>query len=504
MAIPLQGKDGKGGGQVGSDDHPSATAELRALWGMAAPITALNCVVYLRAMVSVLCLGRLGPLDLAGGALAIGLTNITGHSVLFGLASGLEPLCAQAFGSRNHDLLTLSLQRAMLLLFLAALPIALLWLNVGPILVALGQDPAISAPAAAYARFALPDLAASVVLQPLRVYLRSQGITRPMAACSAIAVALHVPLNVLLVFGLGFGVRGVAAAQALTNTNMLLFLLAYIRWARACDDTWRGWARITAVASGLPELARLAVPSCVGVCLEWWWYEVVTVLAGYLPNPAAAVGGAGVLIQTTSLMYTVPMALAACVSTRVGNELGAGKPRRARMAAMVALACALAIGAVHVAWTAALSRQWVELFTTEPAVVRLAAAAMPIVGLCELGNCPQTTGCGVLRGTARPAVGARINLLSFYLVGTPVAVYLAFGAGAGFSGLWYGLLSAQATCVALILAAVVWRTDWQVEAMRAKKLAGLELAPTTTAATTTNDAESKRLVAANGEPAEDV
>ncbi|KAF8769130.1 hypothetical protein HU200_006893 [Digitaria exilis] len=518
MAIPPQGRkagDGKGGGGglalASSDDgdNPSAAAELRALWGMAAPITALNCVVYLRAMVSVLCLGRLGPLDLAGGALAIGLTNITGHSVLFGLASGLEPLCAQAFGSRNHDLLTISLQRAMLLLFLAALPIALLWLNVGPILVALGQDPAISAPAAAYARFALPDLAAGVVLQPLRVYLRSQGITRPMAACSAIAVALHVPLSFGLVFGLGFGVRGVAAAQALTNTNMLLFLLAYIRWAGACDDTWRGWARPAAVASGLPGLVRLAVPSCVGVCLEWWWYEVVTVLAGYLPNPAAAVGAAGVLIQTTSLMYTVPMALGACVSTRVGNELGAGKPRRARMAAMVALACALAVGVFHLAWTSALSRQWVELFTTEAAVVRLASAAMPILGLCELGNCPQTTGCGVLRGTARPAVGARINLLSFYLVGTPVAVYLAFGGGGaggvGFSGLWYGLLSAQATCVALVLAAVVWRTDWQVEAMRAKKLAGLELASSSSSpAAAAGEAESKRLVAANGEPAEDV
>lgn len=252
MAIPLQGKaqqqqgeGGKGGGAADDDgdDQPSVASELRELWGMAAPITALNCVVYLRAMVSVLCLGRLGPLDLAGGALAIGLTNITGHSVLFGLASGLEPLCAQAFGSKNYDLLTLSLQRAVLLLTLAALPIALLWLHVGPILVALGQDPTISASAAAYAAYALPDLAASAVLQPLRVYLRSQGITKPMAACSAIAVALHVPLNVLLVFGLGFGVRGVAAAQALTNTNMVLFLLAYIRWSRACDATWKGWAR---------------------------------------------------------------------------------------------------------------------------------------------------------------------------------------------------------------------------------------------------------------------
>ncbi|KAK1642524.1 hypothetical protein QYE76_060329 [Lolium multiflorum] len=487
---------------AGGDDNPSAAEELRDLWRMAAPITALNCVVYLRAMVSVLCLGRLGPLDLAGGALAIGLTNITGHSVLFGLASGLEPLCAQAYGSRNYDLLTLSLQRAVLLLAIASLPIALLWLRVGPILVALGQDPAISASAAAYAAWALPDLAAGTVLQPLRVYLRSQGITKPMAACSAIAVAIHVPLNILLVFGMGYGVRGVAAAQALTNTNMVLFLLAYVRWARACEDTWRGFARPAAVASGLAGLVRLAVPSCIGVCLEWWWYEVVTVLAGYLPNPTAAVGAAGVLIQTTSLMYTVPMALAACVSTRVGNELGAGKPRRARMAATVALWCAAGVGLVHVAWTVAFSAQWVALFTRDPSVLSLASAAMPVLGLCELGNCPQTTGCGVLRGTARPAVGARINLLSFYLVGTPVAVLLAFGPGsrAGFGGLWYGLLSAQAACVALVLVAVVWRTDWRVEAMRARRLTGTGTGGAEMIATVTQqvEEETKRLVAGNG------
>ncbi|KAL9267617.1 DETOXIFICATION 54-like protein [Drosera capensis] len=84
---------------------------------------------------------------------------------------------------------------------------------------------------------------------------------------------------------------------------------------------------------------------------------------------------------------------------------------------------------------------------------------MPIMGLCELGNCPQTTGCGILRGTARPAIGARINLGSFYLVGTPVALGLAFGLKVGFSGLWYGLLSAQAACAFWILFVVISGTE---------------------------------------------
>ncbi|URE18271.1 Multidrug and toxin extrusion protein [Musa troglodytarum] len=337
--------------------------ELRELWSMAAPITALNCLVYLRAMVSVVCLGRLGPLELAGGALSIGFTNITGYSVLFGLASGLEPLCSQAYGSRNWELISLSLQRTIVLLLLVAVPIAVLWVNLGPILVALGQDPAITAAAATYCLHSLPDLLTNALLQPLRVFLRSQGITRPMATCSAAAVLLHVPLNVLLVFVLRLGVPGVALAAVVTNLNMALFLLGYLRVSRACELTWRGWSR--AALRGLSPVLRLALPSCVGVCLEWWWYEIMTVLAGYLPDPTAAVGATAGLIPATTLMHPVPMALAACVSTRVGNELGAGRPKRAKMAALVALGCAVVIGVIHVVWTSIFREQWARLFTAD-------------------------------------------------------------------------------------------------------------------------------------------
>ncbi|KAK9031621.1 hypothetical protein V6N11_055916 [Hibiscus sabdariffa] len=71
--------------------------------------------------------------------------------------------------------------------------------------------------------------------------------------------------------------------------------------------------------------------------------------------------------------------------------------------------------------------------------------------LCELGNCPQTVGCGVLRGSARPTTAANVNLGSFYLVGMPLALGLGFYKRVGFSGLWLGLLSAQVCCAGLML-----------------------------------------------------
>lgn len=293
--------------------------ELKELWGMAIPITGMNFLVYLRAVVSVLCLGRLGSLELAGGALSICFTNITGYSVLFGLASGLEPVCSQAFGSKNWDLISLSLQRAILILLIASLPITLLWLKLEPIMVWMGQDKEIASMAATYCLYSLPDLLTNAFLQPLRVYLRSQGVTRPMTYCSALAVFFHVPLNIGLVFVMGLGVRGVAVAAVLTNLNMAVFLVGYLRWSGVCEVTWRGWSM--GAVEQLWPLMELALPSCLGICLEWWWYEIMTVMAGYLPSPRVAVATAAILIQTTSLMYTLPMGLAACVSTRVSAPL---------------------------------------------------------------------------------------------------------------------------------------------------------------------------------------
>ncbi|XP_076886263.1 protein DETOXIFICATION 54-like [Bidens hawaiensis] len=439
--------------------------ELKELMSMAIPITAMNCLVFLRAVVSVLFLGRLGSLELAGGSLSLGFTNITGYSVLVGLASGLEPVCSQAYGSNKWELLSASLVRMVFILVMAIIPIGILWIKLEPIMLFMGQDAAITSMAATYCIYSLPDLVTNCLLQPLRVYLRSQGVTKPMMWCSLIAVAFHVPLNYVMVVVMGWGVGGVAVASVVTNWNMMVLMIGYV-WVYG---RWR-WRWKWMGGNGMWALVKVSVTSCMGICLEWWWYEIVTVLAGYLDNPRLAVAGTGILFQTTSLMYTVPMALAGCVSARVGNELGAKRPDKAKLAALVALGCAFVVGFINVIWTIVFRDKWSALFTHDPMLQSLVSSVMPIMGLCELGNCPQTTGCGILRGTARPVVGARINLGSFYFVGTPVAVGLAFYYKVGFSGLWFGLLSAQFACVVSILYSVLVQTDWEGEALNAEKL----------------------------------
>lgn len=197
----------------------------------------------------------------------------------------------------------------------------------------------------------------------------------------------------------------------------------------------------------------------------------MTILAGYLSEPRVALATSAIVIQTTSLMYTLPTALSASASTRVGNELGAGRPSRARLAAVVAIGLALLTSFLGLIGTVFGREAWGRVFTEDYEVLELTMTVLPILGLCELANCPQTTSCGILRGSARPGTGATINFYSFYLVGAPLAIVLGFVCELGFVGMCYGLLGAQIACVISILT-VVFRTDWERESLKAKELVG--------------------------------
>ncbi|KAI3760735.1 hypothetical protein L1987_51134 [Smallanthus sonchifolius] len=445
-----------------------ALEEIKAIGKISGPTAITGLLLYSRAMISMLFLGYLGELELAGGSLSIGFANITGYSIISGLAMGMEPICGQAYGAKQMEILGLTLQKTVLLLLSTCVPISFIWLNMNTILVWCGQDKEISTVAQTFIVSSIPDIFVLSLLHPLRIYLRTQNITLPLTYCSAVSILVHIPLNFLLVKYFKLGVSGVAIAVVITNLN-LLFLLATVvyisgihreSWVSPSIDCLQGWS----------SLLALAIPTCVSVCLEWWWYELMIILCGLLSNPRATVASMGILIQTTSLVYVFPSALSLGVSTRVGNELGAKRPAKARISMIVSLVCSAAMGLTAMVFTTLMRHRWGRFFTADVKILELTAVALPVAGLCELGNCPQTTGCGVLRGSARPSVGANINLGSFYLVGMPVAMLMGFAGKLGFAGLWVGLFAAQVTC-ALLMLYVLFKTDWIVEVERAKELA---------------------------------
>ncbi|GMN32511.1 hypothetical protein TIFTF001_003694 [Ficus carica] len=139
-------------------------SELKTQQGITLPMVAMNLTWFVKIAITTAFLGRLGELQLAGGALGFTFANVTGFSVLSGLCGAMEPICGQAYGAKNFKLLHKTLLMVTILLLLVTVPISFLWLHVDKVLIRFGQQEDIST----------------------------------VAKNSALALAFHVPINIFL------------------------------------------------------------------------------------------------------------------------------------------------------------------------------------------------------------------------------------------------------------------------------------------------------------------
>ncbi|KAJ8622913.1 hypothetical protein MRB53_031442 [Persea americana] len=308
--------------------------EMKKLGILAGPMVAVGVSQYLLQLISLMMVGHLGEISLSGAALATSLTSVTGFSLLAGMASGLETLCGQAYGAQQYQNLGLHTQRAIFCLLLVSLPISLLWASMGKLLCFMGQDPLISYHAGKYAMWWIPGLFANAIVLPLIKFLQSQSLVLPMVLNSFATLCVHIPLCWVLVFKCGLGNVGAALAISLSTWFGAAILGLYVQYSPSYERTHLRLSK--GVFNGL-EFLRVAIPSAIMICLEYWSFQLLILLSGLLPNAKLETSVLSICLTTSILLYYIANGFGAAVSTRVSNELGAGNPQVARLATYAAM-----------------------------------------------------------------------------------------------------------------------------------------------------------------------
>lgn len=442
-----------------------AVLEMKKQRGQAIPLVAMNLVWFMKLAITTAFLGRLGELQLAGGALGFTFANVTGFSVLSGLSNAMEPICGQAYGAKNFKLLRKSLVMTTFLLLLTTLPVSFLWINVDKILTFFGQERDIALTARKYLIYLLPDLVFTSFLCPLKAYLTSQSLTFPVMLSSTVAVALHVPINILLLKAKGL--EGVSMAVWISDLIVVILLTVYVLRAEIKKGgMWEGgWFEQR--TKDWIRLLKLCGPCCLTTCLEWWCYEILVLLAGWLPNARQAVGVLAIVLNFDYLVYSVMLSLATSASIRVSNELGANQPGLAYQSACVSLAVSSITGCIGGAVMVASRGIWGPLFSHENGIIRSVKKMLLLMALVEVVNFPLAVSGGIARGTARPWLGMYANLGGFYLLALPLSWALAFKVHLGLGGLLAGFFVGMVGCLILLLVFVA-RINWVQEAGKAQ------------------------------------
>ncbi|XP_049558373.1 multidrug and toxin extrusion protein 2 isoform X3 [Orcinus orca] len=270
-------------------------AEARTLVVLSGPLFLFQMLNFMTYVVSSVFCGHLGKVELAAVTLSVAFVNVCGVSIGFGLSSACDTLmsqgdlagalapggggrclphrellasqarradggwgsansccCPSSFGSPNRKHVGVILQRGALILLLCCFPCWALFLNTQHILLLCRQDPAVSS--------------------LLAKYLQNQGIMWPQVLSGVVGNCVNGLANYILVSVLGLGVRGSACANTVSQFTQAVFLLLCVVKKKLHLDTWAGWS--SQCLQGWGPFFRLAVPSMLMTCIEWWAYEI--------------------------------------------------------------------------------------------------------------------------------------------------------------------------------------------------------------------------------------
>ncbi len=417
-----------------------SSAELRRLVVLATPIVAAQVGSMMLGVVDTIMVGGIGSDALA--AVALGTVWVLGTLVFgLGVTLGIDPLLTQAHGAGDGPAVGLALQRGLVVAGLASVPIGWLWLFTEEVLLLAGQSPTLARMAHDYVIVQVGSVPAFLGFTVLRSYLQGRSIVAPTLWVVLIANLLNAAFNWVLIHGeLGFprlGLTGAGIATGLTRTLMFVLLALVIWRARLYVGAWRPWSRAAFDARGLGQILLLGLPVGVQLGLEMWAFQLATLFAGWLGEKELAAHV--VALNMASMSFMVPLGISMAAVTRVGNLIGAGRPEAAQRAAWVALA--MGAGAMCVAAVSFVLLRGLlpRVYTADLEVLAIAATLLPIAGAFQLFDGTQVVGGGILRGMGRTRPAAVFNLLGYYVLGLPVAYYLAFEAGMGVTGIWWGL-----------------------------------------------------------------
>ncbi|KAJ6431774.1 hypothetical protein OIU84_019119 [Salix udensis] len=380
---------------------------------LSGPLIAVSLLQYCLQIISIMFVGHLGELALSSASMACSFASVTGFSVLLGMGSALETLCGQAYGAKQYHMLGIHTQRAMLTLLTVSIPLAIIWFYTGTILLSLGQNAEISAGAGTFNRWMIPSLFAYGLLQCLNRLLQTQNNVFPMMLSSGATSLLHILVCWGLVFRCELGSKGAALAITISNWINVFLLAIYV---------------------------KLAVPSAIMICLEYWSFEMVVLLSGLLPNPKLEASVLSISLNTCWMVYMISVGLGGTISTRKGA----------------------AVGILTI-----LARQvWGKLYSNEEEVIRYVADMMPLLALSDFLDGFQCVLSGAARGCGWQKLCSFINLGAYYVVAIPLAVLFAFIFHIGGMGLWMGIICGLVVQV-VALVAINACTDWDREAAKA-------------------------------------
>ena len=396
-------------------------------------------------VVDTIMVGPLGPTAI--GAVSVGHIFVDLVAIVgIGLLLGLDTVVSQSYGAGNMADCDHSLWQG-LFLAVAFTPLGMLSVYcVEPALKIAGVQPGVVSLAVPYAFSLQWSVLPLMLYAAFRRYLQGISLVKPVMFALITANIVNAVANWRLIPD--FGVEGAGWATTAARVYMALVLgfvvltrePAFLRHIPRPD-----FVRIR-------ELLRLGVPAAGQILLEVGVFAASTLLAGRLA--AEALAAHHVILNIVGTTFMVPLGISSAGAVTVGQAIGRGDKKLAKLNGWLAIGLASAFMLVSAAVFAIFPLRLITLFTKNSDVLDIAVPLLGIGAVFQLFDGIQVATTGVLRGAGDTRTPMLFNLMGHWLLGLPIGYLLCFNRNYGAFGLWLGL------SIGLIVVGVALVTYW--------------------------------------------
>ncbi|WP_459547985.1 MATE family efflux transporter [Nocardia sp. X0981] len=431
----------------------------RRLAALATPIALTQLAQVAVSTTNIALMGGLGVRAVAAGGLALVLFNQI-RTMCVGLITGTGNRIAAAAGAAgrrgvdpDHEVRDV-VRSSFLIATAAGLLGGAILIGLGWSLQWLGQDAAVLADARPLMVALAPGLLPCLWFQVLRQY--TVGMQRPQALLLVTlgSIAVNLLLALALIHGWAglpaLGLTGVGVATSLVH--LFMFVVFWIMVRRDPELGRRLPIRPWPVrrATMVTEL-RLGTPIALTYGSEAGMFSVLALVMGAL-GPAA-LAAHNVVYQVIYIVFQVAIGISHGASVLVSHSVARDETAHARGLARLALQFAAVVsvvaGLAYVFVPGLVLRPFLDLGDT--ATMEMARTLLLIGIVLQFFDAAQNIGTGLLRGLQATNAGFRLSVVGYWFVGVPTALLLAFPAGLGAAGVWWGLTAGLAVTAALML-----------------------------------------------------
>ncbi|KAI1423138.1 MATE efflux family protein [Xylaria sp. FL1777] len=460
-STPLLAESSKPGHNDDKDVHYDWVSELRLLAKYSFPLIATYLLQYTWSIIVTFIAGHLGPDDLAAASIGMTTMAIAGFAIFEGMATALDTLCSQAYGSNNLTGVGVHVQRMLILMAIVSIPLATIWGASPKILTLFVKQEHVIVKAGAFLRVSILGMPGYASFEALKRFLQAQGNFSVAMIILLICTPVNAFTSWFFAFQLGMGLNGAALGIAVTNTLRPLLLILYCmmpfgRWSHKC---WGGFSR--AVWTNWKPIVKLSFAGSAVNLAEWGSFQIVGLSTSRLgTNHLAA---QSVLVTISMITWHVPFSMSVGISTRIGHLIGAGLVSTARRAATLYCVVFTLIGCINCLALYFLQHYILGFFLEDHStrvVYALAASTMVVVSLYQIIDAFMCFTNGVLRGLGRQSVAACVVIAVNYCAAVPLALWLELGPPKlGLIGAWTGIASGM-VIIAIIECFYIKLLNW--------------------------------------------